>query len=163
MIKEKKILFPLVFLFWKIVGDSLNKLGDSAAFFPGQFLYSVGLLEMWMPFQNVMLLSWVDFSKSCYAALWVWVWMSSSIQSHRPWMSAFEFLSVSYGHGGSPLYAGWGGLSDFEMSSFYDLTKSHWPLPVSLVCTSYRSSCSVSQQDQSCLYHWWVADIKGRL
>lgn len=58
MIKEKKILFPLIFLSWKIVSDSLNKLGGSAALIPGQFLYSVGLFEMWMSLQNFMLLFW---------------------------------------------------------------------------------------------------------
>lgn len=46
MIKEREILIPLIFLSWKIVADSLNKLGDPAARIPGQILFSVGLLKM---------------------------------------------------------------------------------------------------------------------
>lgn len=119
MIKEREILLPLIFLSWKLVGDSLNKLGDSDALIPRQILYSVDLLEMWMSLQNLMLLFWKDFSKSCYTALWGWVGClpQSRVKDHecRHFSSCKCLMATGKAHS---TYAGQGGLSDFEMSSF---------------------------------------------
>lgn len=154
-----------VFLSWKNVGDFLNKLSASAAVRS----FQARLCSLWVcwkcgwSLQNLVLLFWENFSKSSE---------THGSDSGHPYQSrvkiheCLHFCScecfMTAGKACSA-HVSQSGLSDFEMSSFWDLLSSIHPYQYNWYGLHIKGAVLSLNKDQNCLHHWPAANIKERV